>query len=474
MQTMPHNAGLVKHLLEQVAGQREGFSQERVYLRGVALLLGEIMVNGGHCVTDLLRTLGVNEEDCTAWYRLLARAQRFKADVLSQQLFQQVLSQVSVPELFVVGGDLTTIPRNSKRMEGVGWGKCPRNPPFRVGIHLAQRFFNGAWLAPMERGFSRAIPLRFSPDFTEKSARKQHSSQKEQVAGVAFLQWVREQLVSAGRPQQTVLSLWDGSYDKTDFWRNLPANTVTLVRTAKNRALTFFPLPYAGKGRRATYGPPAPAPQDYLTLKTGWQTLHVTVRGHSRRMDHRVEGPFLRRGMADVPVFLIVVRGQSWEKGSKHKRRNPVFYLVNAFKRDGRWVLPLSVKTLLTWAWQRWELEVVHREVKSGFGLGDKQAFSPHAAVSSVQWSAWAYANLILAGYRTYGLAGRVERRDAWRKHRPRRWTLMTLLEHCRKELTTLAPFRGLFSPSTHNWLEMEQVLLPHVQPSHPASFFRP
>jgi len=58
---------MVKHLLEQVVKQRDGFSQERVYLRAVALLLGEVMAQGAHRVTDLLRRLGLNEEDWTAW-----------------------------------------------------------------------------------------------------------------------------------------------------------------------------------------------------------------------------------------------------------------------------------------------------------------------------------------------------------------------------------------------------------------------
>src|SRR5207244_4049723 len=113
------------------------------------------------------------------------------------------------------------------------------------------------------------------------------------------------------------------------------------------------------------YGDKAPAPQDYNPLRTGWQTAQLNVRGKSRRTVYRVAGPFLRRGMASVPLFLIVVRGQRYSRYGKTKRREPVFYLVNACWRDGSWQLPFPILTLLTWAWQRWELEVVHREVKA-------------------------------------------------------------------------------------------------------------
>jgi len=100
-----------------------------------------------------------------------------------------------------------------------------------------------------------------------------------------------------------------------------------------------------------------------------------------------------------------------------------VLELVNAVLRDAQYGLPLPIETLLTWAWQRWELEVVHREVKSLFGLGDKQCHHPLAAVSSVQWSAWLYALLCLAAYRTFHLPA------------PPRWTFSNLLETPRADL---------------------------------------
>lgn len=458
MQTMPHSLEIVKHLVQLVSTQRDAFGQERVYLRGLALLLAELTAFNTHCVTDLLRGMGLDHEDWTAWYRLFQKRSRFNPSVGFEKLFQEVLTQVSPNDPLVVGGDVTTIPRNSKSMEGVWWAKCPRTPPFRIGIHLAQRFFNGCWLSPLEDGFSRAIPIQFFPAFPKKAASDLHPEQKEQAAGVAFLKEVRAGLDAAGREVQPVLGLFDGSYDKPDFWTNLPPEVFALVRTAKNRALKNFPPPYAGKGRRRLYGEAAPAPQDYLQEESGWTTHELRVRGHDRKMIYRVEGPFLRQTMAAVPLFLICVRGQGWEAGGKRRRRDPVFYLVNARKEGDTWVLPFEIEMLLGWAWQRWELEVVHREVKSLFGMGDKQASHPQAAVCSVQWSAWTYANLMLTGYRTYGAAQAVKRPEAWRRH-PRRWTLTTLLNDCREELATYPAFRGLYGRTPHNWLKMESHL---------------
>jgi len=39
------------------------------------------------------------------------------------------------------------------------------------------------------------------------------------------------------------------------------------------------------------------------------------------------------------------------------------------------WTLPYPVEELLSWAWQRAEVEVCHREMKSGFGLRETQCW---------------------------------------------------------------------------------------------------
>lgn len=470
MKTMPQSESLVKAMLHLMEASRDGFGQGRVYLRAVLMALAEVMSFGSHHVTDLLRSVGLVEEDWTAWYRLLQQPSRMQEARLGHTLVAQTWQQGRATGLYVVGMDSTTVPRNSYAMEGTSWLKCPRNPPWRVGIHRGQRFLNVSWLAPLEQGYSRAIPLRFLPCFPEKAVRKGHEAQVEPQTGATALKWVRE-AVDAQDPLTPVLCLADGSYDRPAFWTGLPGNTTALVRTAKNRKLMHLPPPYAGRGRRRKYGERAPAPQDYLAQTDDWQSFRVTVRGHERRMVARVEGPFLREKMPDTPLMLIGVRGQTWPAADRKRRREPVFYLVNAVWRDDRWQLPLPLETLLAWAWQRWELEVVHREVKSGFGLGDKQCFNPHAAVASVQWSAWVYSLLTFTAYRQLGAATLVKRPTAWQRH-PRRWTLQTVLDAFRRELTTHPDFSWLRSPSTAMWQKIEAHLLALTSPSLRAALF--
>jgi hypothetical protein len=365
MNTMPQGESWVKALLQGMAASRAGFGQERVYVRAALLALAEVLSFGSHHVTDLLRSVGLVEEDWTAWYRLLQKPSRMDEVQLGAALVAQTRERVQAGQPYVVGIDSTSVWRNSQRMEGTSWLKCPRNPPWKVGIHRGQRFLNVSWLAPLERGYSRAIPLPWLPCFPEKAVPTQQPAQLEPQTGATALQWVRERLI---------------------------------------------------------------------------------------------EGPFLREKMADTPLMLISVRGQTCSRAERKRRRDSVFYLVKAVPGgDGQWQLLFPLETLLGWAWQRWELEVVHREIKSDFGLGDKQCFNPHAAVTSVQWSAWVYSLLTFTAYQRLGTAAHVKRPTAWQRH-PRRWTLHTVLDAFRREFTTHPDFSWLRSASRAVWQKSKRA----------------
>lgn len=433
MSTVPQNPELLKNLYDMLAASRPAFSQQRVYERAQALLMGEVMTFGRHTITQLLMTLGETDADWSAWYRLFSE-ERMDIEQASEELVRESVKHVDPDEVYVVAGDGTQTPRSSRKIEGTGWLRNLRTPHFMVGIHYAQRWFNGSWLVPAENGYSRAIPLRWLPAFTEKATREVSEARKEWEAAVLFLDWLRAVFVRTGRPDQPVLMVGDGSYDTLKLWQHLPAGVTLFARSAKNRAL--YELPPMPKHGNRKYGERAPTPQAFWRKRKGWRKLELLVRGKVRHLQVRVEGPFLRRSAPDTPLFLVVVRGKQRQRKGRIIRRDPLPFLVNAAQDEqGDWQLPLPLETLLFWAWQRWEIEVCHRELKSNFGLGDKQCFNPQAAILSVQWSAWAYALLVLAAYRTWGLStgppvptrwwrgsGRWSFNTMWRAYRAALW----------------------------------------------------
>lgn len=457
MPTIPQNTELLKNLFKLISIQQGIADQQRVRERLELLILSELFAFGRHTITQLLMSLGLNDQDWSGWYRLFSE-ERFHYEAASRGLFAESLRYVTQDDLYVVAGDATQTPRSSRKMEGAGWLRNLRTPPFMMGIHAAQRWFNGSWLVPEENGYSRAIPLRWMPAFTEKSQPQTVEPLKEWQASVQFLTWLQQQFTAHARPEQAILFVGDGHYDNLRLWQQLPAGVTMLARSARNRVLYHLADETMHGNRK--YGKRAATPQAIWRHHQRWQKLTLEVRGRERHLEVCVRGPFLRRGAPDCSLFLIVVRGKKRKNKYGHLyRRQPLPFLVNAVQdTHGQWVLPLPLETLLFWAWQRWEVEVAHRELKTTFGLGHKQCFNPTAAVLSVQWSAWVYALLLLAGYRTFGLARAPDVPTRWWRGSGR-WSFATLLRAYRAALWGQHHFRPLFTPTPYDWVEKQRYL---------------
>jgi hypothetical protein len=272
--TIPQNAELLKNFFALLAEYRPLFKQKRTFLRVVHLVLGEIFVFARHTISQIIMALGRNEEDWTAWYRLFSR-ERFPYEPARKLLLAQILAAYGEEDLLVVAGDSTQTPRSSRKMEGSGWLRNLRTPPFMLGIHAAQRWFHGAVLLPASQSYSRALPVYWQPAFTAKSKPKAHETCTESEAAVQFLSWLKQRLIELGREKQTLLLVADGAYDNLKLWQNLPKGLILLVRSAKNRVLYHLPQAKNAqkRGRTLLYGERAKSPQALWAEKKDWRKI---------------------------------------------------------------------------------------------------------------------------------------------------------------------------------------------------------
>ncbi|HRF97892.1 MAG TPA: transposase, partial [Aggregatilineales bacterium] len=291
------NHDLLTALFSLLHAYSATFGQYRVFERACTLVLSELFVFGRHTITRLALAQGITEEGAlSAFYRLFS-LKRFCEELVTPILLCQILKHIPTDMPLVLACDGTQTPRTGKHIEGVGWGRNPRNPPFKVGIHLMQRWLHMGIFLPLENGFTRLIPLRFLPAFTEKSKRKVYEARKEWEVTVDCLHGLRTQLVALGRTTQTVLLVADGAFDSLNLWKKLPDGVNLLVRTAKNRVLYHLPNP---NGRKKKYGERAETPQQMWAKDwLDWVMCVLTIRGKQRRLRHRVVGPVIRNGMAD-------------------------------------------------------------------------------------------------------------------------------------------------------------------------------
>ncbi len=184
---------LLMNLMQLLEAHRPAFKQARPYWRAVGLVLAELFSFGRHTVAQSILSLGQTREDWSGWYRLFSR-ERFEEEELNRILFRETLGEVGPTEPYVVGIDGTQLHRSSLKMPGTSWLKAARTAAFRPGIERAQRFLTGAWLTPLENGYSRAIPLRFIPAFPPKAVPANDPPRREWEAGLLYLQWVRVEL----------------------------------------------------------------------------------------------------------------------------------------------------------------------------------------------------------------------------------------------------------------------------------------
>jgi hypothetical protein len=452
---------LLRNLLALLAAARPAFGQARVFARAEALVFGQLLTLGRHTITQSLVALGLVDDDWSGFYRLLSEP-RLGVEALRRSLFRQTLAHSIPSEPYVVAVDGVQVPRHSRTMPGSSWLRAPRTPVWMPGIHRAQRFGDVAWLTPRSAdGYSRAIPLWWEPALPRKAIRPAAvAPRKEWEVALEGALWLRRELDAAGRQGQRLLLIGDGSYDTVGLWAALPAGVVLLVRSARNRVLCALPPPQAGRGRPRKYGPPAPKPHEWLAQRQGWRQGVLGVRGRQVPLTYRVEGPYLRKKAAEVPVFLLVVKGIDRRVNGKVRRREPTFWLVSAIEGATGWGLPLAAEELLAWAWQRWEIEVSHRACKAEFGVGEVQCWGSNSALLAVQFQVWVVSLLLLSGYRAWGLGpGTVGAPGRWWGG-SRRWSFGRLWQGFRREVWGSAEFRRVFHGTATNWYEKEAWLL--------------
>lgn len=455
--TVVSSTPLLDELLRVLQRSRLAVRQERTFARLVTLTLGSLVALGRHTLSQVIVALGAGGGDWTGWYRLFNRV-RIGTETLQTTLVRELVADLDPDAPLPVVLDATQLPRSSRTFPGSGWGKAPRTMPWRPGFHRAQRLEILSGLLPRSAaGDSRAVPLRSTVLRSAKTTPLgEMPQQREGQAGVTLLAWLRARLANAGRADQPILALADGAYSTAPVIANLPARTWLLARCATNRALFALPVhdPHR-RGRKRLYGERGPTPQDTLHQATGWTTVTVAVRGRTIPLTTIVTGPWLVRKAPQQPLMLLVVKGIDRGKGTTRRQRDPQFFLVSAVQDErGAWELPLPVDELVAWAWQRWEVEVMHRELKSGFGLGDQQAWSAAGALTTTAWVLWTYAVLILAGYRCWGL-GPAPGPELGRWWRPRRWSIGRLLGAVRAELWQTGEFQPRWARSPDPLAEM-------------------
>ena len=120
---------------------RPVFRPERSFRRALRQALGALTVVGTATLTRILAGLGLDQQDCSAEYRLQARSE-WDEQALFDALLPSALAHC--PGQFVpVALDDTRLRKTGKRIPTAFWQRDPLSPPFRVNLQGGAAFLAG-------------------------------------------------------------------------------------------------------------------------------------------------------------------------------------------------------------------------------------------------------------------------------------------------------------------------------------------
>ena len=427
-----------RSLLDQ--GWQPVFAQPRSHERAIEHALAWPSVLGERTIASTVTALGRDQQDWSADYKIYSRS-----PWSSQALFEPVVEDYleRYPQGPVVGViDDTGRARTGKKIPGASWQRDPLSPPFHVNLRWGQRFIQMGLLFPhYQQGDddARSLPIRFEEAPVVRKPGKRASEEEKQnyreqkkkhnlsTRAVTLLSQQRHQLDEKGANQRPLIVSLDGGYCNRTVFR-AERERITLLARCRKDARLCFPAP---AGQRRQYGeiltPEPVRQQDHYP----WKRARIRYAGKRRWIRYKlVPGVLWQRGSGTRPLRLIVVAPQPYQlsKQARTNYRDPAYLLTTDLKG--------SVPRLLQAYFDRWQIEINHREEKHWLGVGQAQVWSKQSVPPHPAFVVACYSLLLLASLRAYG-PGRTDAYlplPQWRRS-SQRPSLRDLLALLRKQI---------------------------------------
>jgi hypothetical protein len=444
---------LLECWLEIVRPWRSVFPQERTFQRAVRQALGSLVCLGRRCLTRIIWTNGGQEHSWSAEYFLHSRCQWDP-----QQLFQPILKRAlgfCPSRLVGVALDDTRLRKTGRTIPQAFYQRDPMSPPFHVNLLLGLRFLQASLLVPLQRNApvgARALPIRFQEvsrvkrpgkKATEEMQQQYKEAVKQKNLSRSFVEMaaqLRQELDAAGERNKILVLAGDGSFCNRTCFGEIPERSVLLVRARKDAKLCFR-APEETRPRRFYATEKFTPEQVRKDEGRAWKTTKIFYGGKRRKIRYKeVAEVYWQSGAKQRPLRLIVIAPTPYRK-SKSKRlyyRDPAYLFTSDLRSPA--------KQLLQIYFDRWQIEVNHREEKDTLGVGQAQLWNPISVPKQPVLAVAAYSALLLASLQAFGAerGAAYAQLPKWRKN-ARRPSCLDLIALLRKEMQRLpellAPF---------------------------------
>lgn len=427
-------------LLER--GWQSAFPDARSRKRAVQHAIALPCVFGRRTISRTLGALGRWGQDWSADYKIFSRS-HWKPERLFDPVIDEYLERY--PKRTVIAAlDDTKLRKVGRKIKGASWHRDPLSPPFHVNFMYGLRFLQASLLfAHYQEGDHppRGIPVRFqeAPPLKKPGKRaspevhKQYNQLKKKknlsTQALEVVRDLRETVDQRGGGARWLLMVGDGSFaNKTMFKAELD-RTNLLARCRKDARLCFR----APEGGRRKYGEQLFTPDGVRTQEDRpWQRARVYLGGKRRMVRYKeVKDVLWKRGAGTRRLRLIVVAPVPYKlsKNSHWNYREPAYFLTTD--------LGSSIKLLVQTCFDRWQIEVNHRDEKDILGVGQAQVRSEQSIPRHPALAVASYSLLLLAALKCFG-PGRTQdylEQPKWRKNGSKRASLLDIVCKLRTEI---------------------------------------
>lgn len=438
--------------LNLMAGWRSAFVQERLWRRAVGQALATLTALGRRTVSRSILARGRQQMDWSAEYKLHARS---KWD--SNDLFQNVLTNalpLCLDPWIAVAIDDTRLRKTGRHIQTAFFQRDPLSPKFRFNLMWGLRFLQVSLLVPLYRSqpsAPRGLPLRFVECPAVKRPGRKASAEQWQSyrklcrtenlskCAIQVITGLRAALDRADAQGRKLLVVGDNSFCNRTLLRAPLERTELVVRARKDIRLCYR----AGDGSPRFYAKEKFTPEQVrLDDAISWTVADIFHGGQWRSVRYKeVPAVYWQSTAGKRALRLIVVAPIPYQVPSRKRLRyhEPAFLLTTDLVTPACNVLQVY--------FDRWEIEVNHREEKDTLGVGQAQVRSRESVARQPAFVVAAYSALLLAGLLAYG----PQRPDAcepipkWRRRAPRA-SCLDLLTVLRKQMAEnphlLEPFQ--------------------------------
>jgi hypothetical protein len=386
-----------------ISNWRRTFCKKTAFINCLCHTFCDLHIMHRKTLTAFIRLLGLESQDFSKHYKLYSRSRWNHHD-----LFLPIIEKAGAlgnKSYIQLAADYTSIKKTGKQIPDTALIRDPMSPRFRHNLIWGLSFLHIAITLPCYdfcKTAARALPIRWqkmpkmkkplknSPEEEWEKYRRFLKDNNRSKIFMKAMQEVRNAVDRAGHKDKKLLVALDGDFCNRHVLTKECERIEFIIRTRKSSKLCFREKQ---PGRRF-YSKEKFTPEEIRQNETiGWRTVRIYHGGEFREVHYKeVKEVYWQGGAKRRELRLIVIRPIPYRTTKKGKilYRQPAYLLCTDLK--------IETEKVLQAYFDRWEIEVNHKEEKHFLGIGQAQLRNPNSVEKQPSQMVAAYSVLLLSG----------------------------------------------------------------------------